>query len=143
MKYVIYYWSRYGHNKKIADYLSTKFKDNKADVEVFNVKETDPSNVPEADLYIFSAAAEAFNVQKNMRKFMKKLDNMDGKKYGIINTHSMQSKNWLAKMEKLLSKKNMEKVAETDLIIGKQGQTTGEGFTKNWKDKLDDFSKKL
>ena len=143
MKYVIYYWSRYGHNKKIADYLSTKFKDKKADVKIFNVKETDPSKVTEADVYVFSAAAEAFNVQKNMRRFMKKLDNMDGKKYGIINTHSMQSKNWLSKMEKLLSKKNMEKIAETDFIIAKEGQSEGKGLTGNWKEKLDDFSKKL
>lgn len=72
---------------------------------------------------------------------MKKLEGMDQKKYGIINTHSM-NKNWLPKMEKLLSKKNMVKVAEVDFQIGKDAKN-GNAFTESWQTKIEDFSKKI
>ena len=73
---------------------------------------------------------------------MKNLNGMEDKKYGIINTHSMKSKNWLHKMEKLLSKKNMIKVAEADFLIG-EGQQTGEGHIEGWETKLDEFVGKI
>jgi hypothetical protein len=76
-----------------------------------------------------------------MRSFMKKLDGMDGKKYAIINTHGMQ-RNWLQKMEKLLSKKNMVKMAEVDFQVGKEANT-GNGLMDGWETKLDDFVAKI
>lgn len=144
VSYVIVYWSRYGNGKRIVETLQTKLKkDKKTDIQVFTTDEADPTNMPKADLYVFSAPAEAFNVQKNMRKFMKKLESMDDKKYAIINTHSMKNKNWLHKMEKLLSKKNMVKVADVDFVIGKEGQQEGKGHIDGWENKLDDFVKKI
>ena len=106
MKYVLVYWSRFGHNKKIVEKLSTKLQEKGAKTQILQTNEADPKKMPEADTYIFSASAEAFRVQKNMRNFMKKLEDMSGKKYGIINTHAMKSKNWLKSMEKLLTKKD-------------------------------------
>lgn len=139
MKYVIVYWTRYGNNKKIVDYLVERLQ---GDVQVFKTEEANPVAMPEADLYIFSAAAEAFNLQKNMRKFMKGLEGMDKKKYGIINTHAMKNKNWLHKMEKLLSKKNMVKVAGVDFRIG-DGSQTGDGLMEGWEEKLEEFASKI
>ena len=143
MKYVIVYWSRYGNGKKIVDNLTKKLKAKNAETQIFKTDEAEPAAMPDADIYIFSAPAEAFNVQKNMRKFMKNLNGMENKKYGIINTHSMKSKNWLYKMEKLLSKKNMIKVAEADFLIGKEGQQTGEGHMEGWEAKPDEFVGKI
>jgi len=71
MKYVIVYWSRFGNGKKIVQTLEEKLQNKKAETEVFKTDEADPTSMPNADMYIFSAPAEAFNVQKNMRKFMK------------------------------------------------------------------------
>lgn len=142
MKYVIVYWSRYGNGKKIVDHLTSKLKEKEsADVKVFKTEEADPTSMPEADYYIFSAPAEAFSVQRNMKTFMKKLEGMDNKKYGIINTHGMK-KNWLGKMDKLLSKKNMVKAAEVDFQVGKEANT-GNGLMQGWESKIDDFSKKF
>jgi len=143
MKYVIVYWSRYGNGKKIIDNLTKKLKAKNAETQIFKTDEADPAAMPDADMYIFSAPAEAFNVQKNMRKFMKNLNGMEDKKYGIINTHIMKNKNWLPKMEKLLSKKNMIKVAGIDFQIGKDGQQTGEGHMEGWEENLDNFVKEL
>ena len=72
MNYVIVYWSRYGNGKKVVESLSTKLS-KKGETKIFTTDEANPSSLPEADMYIFSAPTEAFNVQKNMRKFMKKL----------------------------------------------------------------------
>jgi menaquinone-dependent protoporphyrinogen IX oxidase len=141
MKYVMVYWSRFGHNKKIVNYLSEKLKDKPAETQIMSTDEADPTKMPDADFYIFSAPTEAFNLQKNMRKFMKNLEGLDKKNYAIINTHGM-NKNWLPKMEKLLSKKNMVKVAEVDFQIGKDSKS-GNAFVDDWESKLDDFSKKI
>ncbi len=141
MKYVIIYWTRYGNNKKAVDYLAGKLGV-KGEVQVFKTDEADPAALPEADFYVFSAAAEAFRVQANMRKFMKNLQNMNGRKYGIINTHSLKNKNWLKAMEKLLNKKKMVKVAGTDFAMGPECEK-GEGLQEGWEQKLDNFAGKL
>lgn len=141
MNYVIVYWSRYGNGKKVVETLAGKLKDKSKNVQVFKTDEADPKAMPEADLYVFSAPAEAFNIQRNMRSFMKKLEGMNGKKYGIINTHGMD-RSWLAKMEKLLSKKNMVKVAGVDFKVGKEANT-GNALMDGWETKLDEFVKKL
>ena len=141
MKYVIIYWSRFGNGKRIVDYLDKKLKEKKAETQVLKTDEGDPTSLPEADLYIFSAPAEAFNLQKNMRDFMKKLEGIEAKKYGIINTHAMK-KNRLYKMEKLLSDKKMVKVASVDFRMGKNSNT-GNGLMEGWEAKLDDFAEKL
>jgi len=141
MNYVIVYWSRYGNGKRVVDYLATKLNEKKGKTQIFRTEETDPTNLPDADLYVFSAATEAFNIQRNMRTFMKNLEGMENKKYGIINTHGME-KNKLNKMEKLLFKKNMVKVAEVDFQVGKNANT-GNGLMEGWEKKIDDFANKL
>jgi flavodoxin len=141
MKCVMVYWSRYGNGKKLVDSLAVTLKKRGAETQVFTTGEANPAAMPNADVYVFSAPAEAFNLQANMRSFMKKLAGMDGKKYGIINTHGMK-KSRLSKMENLLSKKNMVKIAEVDFQVGKDAQS-GNGLMENWDTKLDDFAQKL
>ncbi len=142
MNYVMIYWSRFGHNKKIVEYLKEKLEAKGHSAQVFKTDETDPDSLPDADVYVFSGAAEAFRVQKNLRKFMKRLKDMQEKKFAIINTHAMKRRNWLKSMDKPLSKKGMVKVAEIDFCIG-DGQEKGEGLQQDWQSKLDEFSNKL
>lgn len=141
MNYVIVYWSRYGNGKRIVDNLAEKLKKKGGETQIFKTDEADPTNMPEADLYIFSSPAEAFNLQKNMRAFMKRLEGMEEKRYGIINTHGLD-RNWLNKMEKLLSKKKMVKVAGVDFQVGKNANT-GNGLMEGWETKLDEFAKRI
>ncbi|MBE3121623.1 MAG: hypothetical protein IMZ43_00825 [Thermoplasmata archaeon] len=141
MKYVIVYWSRYGNGKKVVNSLAGKLKEKEAETQMFTTDEANPTAMPPADTYIFSAPSESANIQKNMRKFMKNLQGMEEKKYGLINTHWMK-KNRLAKMEKLLSKKKMIKVASVDFPIGKDANT-GNGLMEGWEAKLDEFVGKL
>ena len=141
MKYVIIYWSRYGNGKKVVDYLTGKLNEKAIETQIFKTNEANPAAMPEADIYIFSAPTEAFNIQKNMRNFMKKLEGMKEKKYGIINTHGMK-KNRLHKMEKILSNKKMVKLAEVDFRVG-DGSQTGNGLPEDWKENLEEFAGKL
>jgi len=141
MNYVIVYWSRYGNGKKIVDYLAKKLNEKEGKTQILKTDEADPTSMPKADLYVFSAPTEAFNIQKNMRNFMKNLKDMEEKRYGIINTHGMK-KSRLHKMEKLLSTKNMVKVAELDFHVGTDAKS-GNGLMKGWEAKLDELAGKL
>ena len=101
MNCVMVYWSRYGNNKKLMEYLAKKLREKPTEVQVFKTDEINPTVMPEADVYVFSPPTEAFRIQKNMRRFMKNLRGMEGNKYGIINTHGMK-RNWLPSMGKML-----------------------------------------
>ena len=141
MKYVIVYWSRYGHGKKLVTYLAEKLNDKKIETQIFRTEEVDPTSMPNADLYVFSAPAEAFSLQRTFKGFLKRLEGMDNKKYGIINTHGMD-KNRLDQMEKILSKKNMIKVAGVDFKVGKDIKS-GNAFIEDYKPKMKEFAEKL
>jgi menaquinone-dependent protoporphyrinogen IX oxidase len=141
MNCVIVYWSRYGNGKKIVNRLATKLKENGAETQILKTDVANPVAMPKADFYVFSAPTEAFNIQRNMRSFMKKLADMEEKKYGIINTHGM-NRNLLNKMEKLLSKKKMVKVASVDFQVGKDANT-GNGLIEGWEVKVDEFAGNL
>jgi flavodoxin len=125
----------------VVEQLADKLKKKKAETTIMTTDEANPAALPEADMYIFSSATEAFNVQRNMRSFMKKLESMDQKKYGIINTHGMD-RNLLNKMEKILSKKNMVMVAGVDFKVGKEGNT-GNDLMDDWEKSLDAFIEKI
>ncbi len=140
MNCVIVYWSRYGNGKKLVDHLADTLQA-RGSAKVLSTDEADPAALPAADVYVFSAPAEAMNLQKNMREFMKRLQHMDGKKFGIINTHGMK-KSRLAKMEKLLSKKGMAKLAEIDFQVGPKAQA-GHGLPEGWEASMDAFAARL
>ncbi len=142
MNYIMVYWSRYGHNKQIVNYLKDTLESKGHSSQVLNADEADPKSLPDADVYIFSAAAEAFRIQKNMRNFMKNIDGLQGKKCAIINTHAMKKRNWLKSMDKMVSKKNMDKIAEIDFKIG-EGQDKGEGLSDDWQSHLISFIESL
>jgi menaquinone-dependent protoporphyrinogen IX oxidase len=142
MKYVIVYFSRFGNGKKLVEYLAGKLKEKKGTVQLFKPDEADPGALPEADVYVFSAAAEALSLQRDMKTFMKNLKGLDGRTYGIINTHGMK-KDRLDKMEKILSKKNMVKLAGVEFHVQGDGVQTGNGLPSGWEARLDEFAGKL
>jgi flavodoxin len=141
MKYVIVYFSRYGNGKKLVKHL-TGTLNKKGETKVLTTNEANPTSMPVADLYIFSAPQEKFSLQTDMRRFMKKITGMEGRKYGIVNTHAMTRRNQLPKMEKLLGKKQMVKVAAIDFRVGPDSRT-GNGLIAGWEAKLDEFAGKL
>ncbi len=141
MKYVIVYWSRYGNNKRLVGHLADRLREKDGEVQVFKTDELDPAAMPASDVYIFSGPTEMFRVQRNIRRFIKKLKGMEGKRYAVINTHGMK-RNWLRSMEKMLSKKKMEKTAAVDFRVEEVAEDTL-GLAAGWEAKLDAFADTL
>ena len=142
MKYVIVYWSRYGHNKQLVERLAGRLREHDGEVQVFRTDEVDPAMMPDADVYVFSGPSEMLRLQRNIRRFMKKLRGTEGKRYAIINTHGMK-RDWLHAMEKILSKKKkMEQVAAADFRVGEVAEDKL-GFLEDWQAKLDAFAEQL
>jgi flavodoxin len=141
MKYVIVYFSRYGNGKKLVERLAGMLS-KKGETKVFTTSEANPTSMPAADMYIFSAPQEKFSLQTDMKRFMKNIAGIEGRKYGIINTHAMPKRNQLKKMEKLLGKKQMVKVATVDFRVGPDSRT-GNGLMAGWETTLDEFAGKL
>jgi flavodoxin len=139
MKYVVAYWSRFGNNKRIALKLEELLKQ-KGDVSL--VVAGEGVKLPDADVYVFSAAAERFSVNSEMKALMKGLSGMEGKKYAVINTHALGFHSWLGRMNKLLSKSGMAKVAELDFRVS-GAVDKGEGLPAGWEGKLAEFAGKL
>jgi flavodoxin len=136
MKIVIVYSSRFGNGKKCVDIVVEQLRSKGHEVRVINSQGADPSQIPPADLYIFSGASEAFNIAVGIRKYLKKLHVMEGKRYALISTHGMKRAIALRKMEKLLSKKKkMNKVSSIDFKIG-DGSFEGNGLPEGYEDEL-------
>ena len=142
MKYAIIYSSRFGNNKKLVELLSEHLKSSGHEVTVYNANDSDPKSPPEAERYVFSGAAEAFSIAKPMKNYMKGLPAMDGKGYALINTHARKNKTVLGKMEKILGKKGMKKLAETDFRIGDTNESKL-GLPDGYEEKLRAFAEQI
>jgi len=142
LKALIVYWSRYGNGKRVVNRLNKSLKQKGVKTKVIKTDKCDPARLPEADFYVFSSPTEMFRVQRNMRKFIKKLEGMEGKRYGIINTHCMD-RNWLRSMDKVLTKKKkMKKLAAVDFRVGDDAES-GDDLPEGWENELDKFAGEL
>ncbi|MEM2870468.1 MAG: hypothetical protein QW379_08660 [Thermoplasmata archaeon] len=143
MKVAIIYHSRYGNGKKCVDCVENLLKSGGHEVLVLRANESNPSQIPPADLYIFSGATEAFTIARPLRTYLKALPVLQGKKYALINTHAMMKPRALPKMEKILSgKKGMVKIAEIDFRVGK-GTDKGMGLPPDYEQRLAEWVKGL
>jgi flavodoxin len=139
MKFAIIYSSRYGNGKKCVDAVDEELKKKGHEVQMINAQEADPSQIPPADFYIFSGATEAFGIAKGIKKYLKKMPEMEGKKFALINTHAMDRAIALGKMDKLLTtKKKMVKMAAIDFKV-EDGTNDGNGLPGSYKDDLHEW----
>jgi menaquinone-dependent protoporphyrinogen IX oxidase len=139
MKFVIVYSSRYGNGKKCVNVVEKQLRTKGHEVEIINAKEASPDNLPPADMYIFSGASEAFNLNLSMKGYLKKLPKMEGQKFCLISTHRMDRAIGLNKMDKLLSKKKkMEKVSTIDFKV--EGEVEkGDGLPQGYEGQLKEW----
>ena len=114
MKVCILYDSKYGNGKTCMEFLGSFIKDSDHEVEIYSVKEIEPSSIPEADVFIFSAPTHFGNVSGKMKEFIKKIDNKEGKRYSVITTCLEHGKSDTTDtMEKILEEKGMKKAAKS------------------------------
>lgn len=137
MRCAIVYWSRFGNGKNISKTLATKLRARGLDVVLMDAQETTPDALEVMKLYVFSAPVEKFTIPKDMKELMTNLKGVEGKAYGLVNTHRLRW-NKLRKMEKILSKKKMVKIAGINYRLG-EGTEEGRGLEDGWERSLDEF----
>lgn len=136
MKVVIVYSSRYGNNRKCVDCVDGALKTKGHDVQVLNAPQSNPAQIPPADIYVFSGATEAFGLAKGIHDYIENIPELEGRKYALINTHGMKKPRGLPKMEKILSgKKKMVKVGEIHFQVG-EGSQQGNGLPAGYEAQL-------
>ena len=136
MKFVIVYSSRYGNGKKCVDCVDAALKAKGHEVQILIAPSSNPAQIPPADMYIFSGAAEAFRLAKGIRNYLKDMPELEGRKYALMNTHGMKKPRALPKMEKILSgKKKMVKVGEIHFQVG-EGAQQGNGLPEGYQARL-------
>lgn len=117
MKICITYESKYGNGKKCMEYLQEVLSKDGHEVDLFSVREADPSSLPSAEVYIFSAPTQVGNVAGKMKKFLKKVVIPENAKYALITT-CMKPPNTksLGTMETLLKPKGISKAVDGLMI---------------------------
>lgn len=117
MRINIVYESKFGNGKKMLDELAQLLKDKKNEVEFFKFTETDPADLPAADLYIFHSPTRQFMLPIGVRSFVKKFNPPAEKtKYALSTTYMDPRTIALKKIDAFLQKKGMVKAIE-DLKI--------------------------
>jgi flavodoxin len=135
MKVVLAYSSRYGNGKKCVDCVEARLKAKGHSVQVLVAGQSDPAQIPPADLYVFSGATEAFGLAKGIKQYLAGLPELPGRKYALINTHAMKKARGLPRMEKILAGKGMVKAGEIDFQVG-DGADRGCGLPAGYEVRL-------
>lgn len=141
MKICIAYESKFGNGKGCMEYLQGVMSKKGHDVEMFSVRELEPTSLPSADLYIFSSPTQIGSPAGKMKKFLKKLEiSQKGAKYALVVTHLNPRANTLEKMERLLLSKEISKVTDGLMIkvTGMKGP-----LESSYEEKLDTFAEDI
>ena len=141
MRALIIFESRFGNGKKLCQQLKEIIISRGHSAETFSVIDTDPKDLPEADLYVFSAPTRMFMLAPAMKSFLKNFSPAkDGAKYALMTTYLNPQVKALANMEKLLRSKNMVKVTNgfTVKVLGTEGPME-DGYEK----RLGEFAEEL
>ena len=116
MKISIMYESKYGNGKEAMMRLESILQKKGYSVQHQSIHEIKPHNLPEADVYVFSAPNAFGKINRSMRKFLEKMEIKNQNiRYVLVNTclnpSSSQDKG-LEQMEEILREKNIMKLTE-------------------------------
>ncbi len=134
MKIEYFHASHYGNGEKVAEEFKRIMEAKGVTVNVHHVKEVKPTNLPPADLYVFSSPGRIGKPIGEARKFLKKLSLPQGTKYALLTTEAapqpdkktgkMPSEEEVAKWERvrpimneLLQEKGLTKIAEANVYV--------------------------
>jgi flavodoxin len=103
MKVFIAYESKFGNGKKCVDHLQSVIIKKGHEAHSFSVRDIKPSELPEADLYVFSSPTHVGGPPGKIKKFLKKMDvKAEGAKYALMTTHMDPNTKTLQKMEAII-----------------------------------------
>src|SRR5689334_8989036 len=156
MKIEYLHASRFGNGAAVAREFRHEMACHDIPVEVHHIREVSPSELPVADLYVFSSPGRLGRPIRGMRRFLKRVSLPAGTRYAIFTTEAapkpdpktgrMPTEEELAKyqrvrsiMNELLAGKRLVKVAEGDVhVTGLRGP-----LEDGWQSKVQAFATRL
>ena len=81
--------SKFGNGAAVAAHFKQQLAESGVDVRVHHVRELRPTELPPADLYVFSSPGRCGRPIRAMRRFLKKLNLPAGTPYAILTTEAM------------------------------------------------------
>jgi menaquinone-dependent protoporphyrinogen IX oxidase len=88
MKIEYLHASKYGDGAMVAEEFSRRMSARGVTVDVHHIREATPSELPPADLYLFSSPGRFGKPIRGMRRFLKKVELPAGTKYAILTTEA-------------------------------------------------------
>ncbi len=136
MKIDMIYDSKYGNGEKLCKYIEKKLEGLGHEPTTFLIKETEPKEIPEADLYIFSAPTHIGSIPFRMKRYLRKMEFPPGAKVAFISTCLDKESKAVEKMRKRLAKKDIQEVGN-GLKIKVKGMKGP--LEEGYEEKVDDF----
>jgi len=148
--------SKFGSGANVAARFEEQMAAKGVQVDVHHIREMRPSELPSADLYVFSSPGRFGRPIRGMRRFLKKLSLPAGSRYAILTTEAMPKPDKktgqmptdeeLARyqrvrpiMNELLQSKGLVKLAEDKVhVTGLKGP-----LEDGWEMKVDAFAAAL
>jgi multimeric flavodoxin WrbA len=155
MNIAYYHASKFGNGARVADEFKKIMAATGVTVDVHHIRDTDPKNLPKADLYVFSSPGRFGRPKGDARRFLRKVDLEPGTRYAILTTQAAPKPDkktgtmpteeidrWervIPIMNELLAAKGLTKVAEgAVLVTGLKGP-----LEEGWQNKVSAFADKI
>ena len=141
MNICVVYYSKFGNNGIIAEYIGKKFREKDHTATVNSNREVEPDALPKADLYVFCSPSAMGNAAGKMNKFLTKavFENADAS-YTISATYMLEGSKTLETLTDVLEKKAIKKASPgLELKVDTVKGPLEEGYEK----KLDSLVEEL
>lgn len=156
MKIEYVHASKYGDGALVAEEFADQMEARGITVNVRHVKDADPSDLPEAELYIFSSPGRMGRPIRGMRRFLDRVSLPAGTRYALLTTEAeaqpdkktgqVPTEEEIAKMQRIrplmntaLTEKGLVSVGEEKVFVtGMKGP-----LEDGWEQKVADFAASL
>jgi len=156
MKIAYYHASKFGNGALAAEEFKKIMAARGVTVSVQHIRDANPSDLPTADLYVFSSPGRFGKPKGNARRFLGKVSLEPGTRYAILTTQAapkpdpktgkmptqQEQDRWervIPIMNELLETKGLVKVAETAVLVtGLKGP-----LEEGWQNKVAAFASQI
>jgi hypothetical protein len=153
MNIAYYHASKFGNGAMVADEFKKIMAARGVSVSVQHIRDANPQDLPQADLYVFSSPGRMGKPKGNVRRFLRKVSLESGTRYAILTTQGapkpdkktgkMPTQEELDRWERvipimneLLEAKGLKKVAEEAVwVTGLKGP-----LEEGWQQKVAAFA---
>lgn len=119
----LYHDSKYGNGVRVAEEFKRLMEAEGNQVNVRNIREASPRDLPQADLYVFGSPTHFGKATRGMVHFVKKVALPSGAKYAVFATFSAARPD--KKTGKMPSEEELEKWRRTIPMIDEQLKARG------------------